>query len=230
MKVANYLIIAAGATLTVLSSCSFDGAYKPSIRLALRAAWGAYTMRSPIYGATTADVVGRATSSESIASFDAEGMASINSLDSALSAIPIGGGQPRQYLRQTLARLVSALRDRHSSELSELRAEQRTVDGVRLAWDARRKIWNARVEAGHVADGIILRLAAWERRYLHETSLVDSYNSWLLAGVEGAMASDMPDSLRPGFLKDTIHRLGPVVEGRIAWADSAMLAEIARTQ
>jgi hypothetical protein len=62
-------------------------------------------------------------------------------------------------------------------------------------------------------------LAAWERRFLNENYLADSYEGQLLAQVESTKANGMPDSM-------IVQR--EEIEGRIASADSTVIGDISR--
>jgi hypothetical protein len=191
---------------------------RDAIRVALRAAWRAYALQSPADVAATSAGISRAAGVESVSHFEAEGNATIASLDSAVSAIPDGGAE-RRYLRETLSGLGSTLRGRQHAQIAVLESIRDEDHGVQLDEKTGTSMFTAMGVADGIAKRTILRLAAWERRYLHESYLADSYVGSLLASVESARAEGRPDST-------LLHR--PEIEDRIAWADSVVVAEVGR--
>jgi hypothetical protein len=91
-----------------------------AIRSALRAAWRAYTVESPSERQSTEAGLTEAARGESVARYEAEGNAAIAALDSAVAVLPAEPRANRRYLSETLAGLVSTLRDRQNSELAIL--------------------------------------------------------------------------------------------------------------
>lgn len=190
---------------------------RKAIRGALHVAWRAYTLQSPDERAKSLSAMRRAVGRESIARFEQESDGAIASLDSAVSSIPPGGEADRHYLRETLAGLVVTLRDRQSAKLAALEAMQDQQRGVHADEDAFTGLLRLESTDDRVAERTILRLAAWERRFLHERYLADSYLGRRLALVDQLRASGVPDSL-------LLHRRE--IDGRLMWADSAVVAEI----
>jgi hypothetical protein len=150
------------------------------------------------------------------ARFDSEDRAAITALDSARAALPSGGSAADRYLSSKLGGLVTTLLDRHSSELEIIRGQREAMRGV--PGDAFSALMT-HTSAGLVAEETIFELAAWERRYLHETYLADSYIGDMLADAAALRANGASDTT-------LLHR--PELEARIASFDSAMVAEIRR--
>lgn len=196
---------------------SVEETSRDAIRMALHAAWRAYTLQSPSAQETLPSGLTQAAGKVSVGRFEAEGKSSIASLDSALTAIPPAGEPHSRYLRETLAGLVSTLRDRHNAELITLEAIRGEEQGVHVDEETGTRILRAAAVADGVAERSILRLAAWERRFLHESYLADSYEGRLLAMVENTRANGVPDSM-------LLHR--PEIDERITRADSIVVAEI----
>ena len=186
-----------------------------AIREALRAAWRAYTLQSPSEGATSPVAMSQAASAASETRFNFEGEARFASLDSVIATISAEGYAERRYLRETLVGLASTLRDRHNAQVSLLRAMRSQEAGAHVDEETGMAMLKATSVADGIAERTILRLAAWERRFLRENYLADAYEGRLLAQVESTRANGTPDS-------ELLHR--PEIEGRIAWADSAVVA------
>jgi hypothetical protein len=202
--------------LVALSACSTDRVRQDACRGALRAAWRAYTVQPP----TPDD-----RRSQSEARFDSEGRTAIASLDSARAALPAGGGPEDRFLSATLGGLVATLRNRHDAQVGgvlmgrENAAAMASQDVIRMkdTYDRGFDLLKAEAEADGVAERTILQLAAWERRFLRENYLADSYVGRLLAMVEDSRAKGAPDST-------LLHR--PEIEARIASWDVFVVGEI----
>jgi len=198
--------------------CSSKDASRDAVQAALHAAWRAYTVESPAERASTSAGMARTSEMDSEAArFESEGRASIASLDSALDAIPTGGGKAQRYLRETLAGLVSTLRERHDADLAILQGIRDQALGVTTDEDTGEHMMKTMAVAHGVTEQTILRLAAWERRFLHESYLADSYVGRRLALIESARVGGTPDS---------VLKARSEIETLIASWDSVVVAEI----
>ncbi|HEY2953845.1 MAG TPA: hypothetical protein VGK89_01205 [Candidatus Eisenbacteria bacterium] len=192
---------------------------RDAIRTALNAAWRAHLVESPDAQASSPVGTARAATAASIARFKEDARAAIMSLDSALAAIPSTRGAEHRYLTETLAGLVSTLKDRINAQVAMLEAIQDEERGMHVEEETGMRMLTAQSVAHEIEERTILRLAAWERRFLRESHLADSYQGRLLAQVENTRASGTPDSV-------LLQRRE--IEGRIAFADSIVVAEIDR--
>lgn len=190
--------------LVGLGACSRNEATDDAVRRALRAAWRAYAVQ-----ATAPDEVDRLSESR----FESEGRAAIASLDSARATLPSDQRADARWVSATLAGLVGALRDRHNAQLAVWRALHEGVPTWALVDHQLRDHGVAQA----VAERAILRLAAWERRFLHQSYLADSYTGSLLALVDNSRVNGTPDTM-------LLHR--PEIEARIAAWDSVVVVEV----
>lgn len=210
------LYVSAAMLVVLAASCSLQhGGESAAHQAALRAAWHAYMVNG--WTAPSADTDEGA--------YDATGLSAISALDSARSALTSRGEPSDRYLSSTLGGLVSTLKDRHETQVAMIRNERQNTAArargdmatAKETFDTGMGFLTSLSAANRAAEDTILKLAAWERRYLHETYLADSYVGDILANVASQRAKGTPDSM-------LLQR--PEVESRIALADSLMMAEI----
>ena len=210
------ILLLAVVGLAALTSCSVERMNRDAVRGALRAAWRAYSVEPPL-----PDDLSNASDTR----FDLEGRASIASLDSARAALPSSGAPEVRYLSATLGGLVASLRDRHEAQAGSRRMSRENAQAIavgdlasmKATYDRGFDLLGAESAASGIATRKILKLAAWERRFLHETYLADSYVGMMLAMVDDQRAKGTPDST-------LLHR--PEIEAQIASWDPAVVAEI----
>ncbi len=151
-----------------LGSCATDRVRREGSRSALRAAWRAFAVEAPAAGDTA-----------SASRFEAQERAAVAALDSARAALPAPRRPEDRWLATTLDRLAARLAARHAARLALLEAlrEPAASTGRRgpVPYDRSDDLREAEADAEGVAESTLLQLAAWERRFLHERSLSDSY-------------------------------------------------------